>query len=273
MRRAAALAAAFALATAVTAAQQVTSVRALLEQARTASANGRAAAALDVLRQARALAPNSEDVLNAYAQVALAARLPVQAIDVLDPLTRLCPSVANYHYLLGVAYLQIGGMEQAVTALREADRLDGGRPTTLAALGLALNSRKRHGEAEPFLRRALAAEPENPDVLAALAEAEDALGQADEAESHVSRALGRTPDHANAHFVMGIIRMKQGRYSDARDALLRALAARPDMPRAHYQLSLAFARLGDDAQAAAHVEMYQQQMREMEAALKKVRGR
>jgi hypothetical protein len=44
------------------------------------------------------------------------------------------------------------------------------------------------------------------------------------------------------------------------------------MARAHYQLSLAFARLGDDARAAAHVEIYQQKMHEMEAALKKVRG-
>jgi tetratricopeptide (TPR) repeat protein len=247
-------------------------VQALLQQARDHSAAGRPAAALAVLTDARVLAPNSEDVLSAYGQVALAARQPVVAIDVLEPLTRICSSVARYHHLLGVAYFQIGGMEQAVASLREADRLDPGRTTTLVALGLALTSRKLHAEAEPFLRRALAAEPDNPDVLAALAEAVEALGDGSQAEAHASRALAAAPTHAAAHFVIGIIRMKTARYAEARDALLRALEAEPGMARAHYQLSLAFARLGDDARAAAHVEIYQQKMHEMEAALKKVRG-
>ena len=248
------------------------SVRALLQQARTQSASGNSSAALALLADARALAPNAEDVLSAYAQVALAARLPVQAIGALDPLTRICHDVAQYHYLLGVAYLQVGGMEQAVTAFREADRLEPGRTTTLVALGLALNNRKQHAEAEPFLRRALAAEPHNADVLAALAETEEALGDSAEAETHASRALTTTPDHASALVVIGMIRLKQGRYQEARDALLQAVAGQPDLARAHYQLSLAFSRLGDDASARRHVEIYQQAMREMEAALKKVRG-
>lgn len=248
-----------------------TSVRALLQQARSHSAAGKPAAALDLLAEARTLAPNSEDVLSAYAQVALAAQLPLQAIDVLEPLTRICRDVALYHHLLGVAYLQIGGMEQASAALEAADRLEPNRTTTLVALGLALNRRKLFAEAEPLLRRALASEPENADVLATLAETEDALGDAAQAEQHASRALAAVADHGTAHFVIGVIRMKQARYAEARDALLRAIAAQPDMARAHYQLSLAFARLGDEARAAAHVEIYQQKLRDTEAALKKVR--
>lgn len=248
------------------------SVRTLLQQARSQTASGNTAAALALLTDARALAPNAEEVLSAYAQVALAARLPVQAIGVLDPLTRICRDVAQYHYLLGVAYLQVGGMEQAVDALREADRIEPGRTMTLVALGLGLNNRKQHADAEPFLRRALAAEPENADVLAALAETEEALGDSAQAEAHALRALTTAPDHATAHVVIGMIRLKQARYSEARDALLRAIAVQPDMARAHYQVSLAFARLGDDASAAAHVQIYQQKLREMEAALKKVRG-
>ena len=249
-----------------------TSVRALVEQARAQSGSGNAPAALHLLGRARSLAPNSEEVLSAYAQVSLAARQPVQAIDVLDPLTRICPTVAQYHYFLGVAYLQVSGMEQAVVALREADRLEPNRVTTLVALGLALNSRKMHADAEPYLRRALASEPDNPDVLAALAETEDALGDTAQAEAHATRALAQSPELATAHFVVGLIRMKQGRYAEARDALLRAIAAQPDMTRAHYQVSLAFSRLGDEESAAKHVEIYQQKLRELEAALKKVRG-
>jgi tetratricopeptide (TPR) repeat protein len=254
------------------AAQEGRSVRALLQQSRAQAGAGKPAAALELLRQARELAPNSEEVLGSYAQVALAARLPVQAIDVLEALTRVCPGVAQYRYLLGVGYLQVGEMEQAVSALREADRLERNQITTLVALGLALNGRKLYSEAEPFLRRALTSDPENADALAALAETEEAVGDTVQAEAHASRALAAVPEHAGAHFVIGLVRMNQQRYADARDALLRAIAAQPDMARAHYQVSLAYSRLGDEANAARHLAIYQQKVREMEASLKKVRG-
>src|SRR5436190_15684136 len=84
------------------------SVRALLQTARRQSADGDAAAAVDSLRQARAIAPNSEEVLNAFAQLALAARMLLPAIVTLDSLTRICPTVAQYHYLLGVAFMEGG---------------------------------------------------------------------------------------------------------------------------------------------------------------------
>lgn len=248
------------------------SVKALLQQARAESGAGNAAGALESLRRARALAPNAEDVLGAYAQVALAAGLPIQAINVLDPLTRMCPGVAQYHYLLGVAYLQAGGLENATDALQEANRLEPARSRTLTALGLALNSRKLHAEAEPLLRRALELEPDHVDVLAALAEAEEALGQEQAAEQHAARAMTVAPGHPMANFVIGVVRMKQERYADARDALLRAIAAQPTLAKAHYQISLAYARLGDAASAQKHVELYKQKMREMEDALRKLRA-
>ena len=236
-------------------AQPRASVRALLQQARAHAAAGNAPLALDALRKARTVAPNAEEVLSAFAQVSLTAQLPVQAIDVLEPLTRICPDVAEYHYLLGVAYLQAGGMAEAVDALREADRLEPDRVTTLVALGLALNSRKLFGDAEPLLRRALTIEHENPDVLAALAETEEGLGDPDGAETHAARALAAAPTHATAHYVIGLLRMKQQRYVDARDALLRAIEAEPHLARAHYQVSLAYARLGDEARSRKHAEL------------------
>src|SRR5918996_204993 len=79
------------------------SVRALMQQARQQSARGDAPGALESLGRAREIAPNSEEVLAAFAQVSLATRTPVPAIVALDALTRICPTVAQYHYLLGVA--------------------------------------------------------------------------------------------------------------------------------------------------------------------------
>lgn len=253
------------------AAERFESVQALLQLARIQSGRRDAAGALESLARARSLAPNSEDVLSASAQVSLAVRAPVPAILALEPLTRMCPTVAQYPYLLGVALMQAGDMQAAVEPLQQAERLEPSRALTLVALGLALNGRKLYAEAKPHLLRALELEPDNVEAVAALAEAEDGLGDVRDAEAHAERALSRAGSHATANLVMGMVRMKQERYADARDALLRAVASDPTSPKAYYQLSLAYARLGDEALAQRQVELYQQKLREIEERVNRLR--
>jgi tetratricopeptide (TPR) repeat protein len=240
------------------------SVKALLQLARTQSGNRDAAGALDSLGRALKIAPNSEEVLSAYAQVALAVHVPLRAIAALDPLTRICPTVAQYHYLLGVALMQIGDMSLAVDSLSEAERLEPDRALTLLALGLVLNNRKTYDEAKRFLLRSLELEPESADAIAALAEAEEGLGDLSSAETHARRALERSGANPSANLVLGLLSMKQQRYADARDAFVKVVTADPDSSKAHYQLSLACARLGDEACSQAHLDLYRQKMREIE---------
>jgi tetratricopeptide (TPR) repeat protein len=252
-------------------AERFKSVQALLLLARFQSSRRDAAGALESLQRARSLAPNSEDVLSASAQVSLAVRAPVPAILALEPLTRMCPTVAQYPYLLGVALMQAGDMLAAVEPLRKAEKLEPGRVLTLVALGLALNGRKLYAEARPHLLRGLELEPDNLEAVAALAEAEDGLGEVQEAEAHAERALAKASGHATANLVMGMLRMKQERYTEARDALLRAVAADPASPKAHYQLSLAYARLGDELSAGKQVELYRRKLREIEERVNELR--
>ena len=60
---------------------------------------------------------------------------------------------------------------------------------------------------------------------------------------------------------MGLVRMKQERYAEARGFLERAIATDPLSAKAHYQLSLACARLGDNAGQAKHLALYQKVQR------------
>jgi tetratricopeptide (TPR) repeat protein len=249
------------------------SVKALLQQARGQSGAGHASVALDTLRRARVLAPNSEDVLSAIAQVSLIARAPLPAIDVLEPLTRICPTVAEYRYLLGVALMQAGDLVAAVDALQQAQRLEPDRELTLVALGLALNGRKLYSMAEPHLRRSLELQPANIEAVAALAEAQEGIGNLEEADTLARRVLASSANHATANLVVGLVLMKQQRYADARDALLKTVAADPTSSRAHYQLSLAYARLGDAASSEKHLELYRVKLRELEERVKAVRSR
>ena len=255
-----------------TAADRFGSVTALLQLARLQSGDGDAAGALDSLQKARLLAPNSEEVLSAIAQLALAARLPVPAAGALDALTRMCPDVAQYQYLFGVALMGAGDAVRATEALQAADRLEPDRPLTLAAIGLALNNRKQFTDAKPVLARSLELDPEKPETMSALAEAEASLGDLKGAEQHARRALESAPSDATAHLVIGMVRLQESRYEEARDALVKAAAADPQSPKADYQLSLVYARLGDTANAERSLESYRRKLAEQNERVKAMRA-
>ena len=254
-----------------TAADRFGSVTALLQLARLQSGDGDAAGALDSLQKARLLAPNSEEVLSAIAQLALAARLPVPAAGALDALTRMCPDVAQYQYLFGVALMGAGDAVRATEALQAADRLEPDRPLTLAAIGLALNNRKQFADARPVLTRSLELDPEKPETMSALAEAEASLGDLKGAEQHARRALESAPSDATAHLVIGMVRLQESRYEEARDALVKAAAADPQSPKADYQLSLVYARLGDTASAERSLASYRRKLAEQNERVKAMR--
>jgi tetratricopeptide (TPR) repeat protein len=254
------------------AAERFDSVQALMQLARLQSSRKDAKGALETLARARKLAPSSEEVLSASAQLALAVRAPVPAILSLEPLTRMCASVGQYPYLLGVALMQAGDMLAAVEPLQQAEKLEPNRVLTLVALGLAFNGTKRYAEAKPVLLHAIELEPDNVEGVAALAEAEEGLGESREAETHAERALARADGHATANLVLGMVRMTQERYPDARDLLEKAVAGDPSSPKAYYQLSLAYARLGEQAAAERQVAQYRQKLREIEERVNQLRA-
>jgi tetratricopeptide (TPR) repeat protein len=248
------------------------SVRAYLEAARLQRAAGDHAAAFETITRARAIAPNSEDVLSAYAQLALAIKQPLPAAFTLLALTRIHPAVALYHYLLGVALLGMGDLPGATDSLNEANTLEPDRPMTLLALGLVRNNRKLFAEAKTALSRCLELQPDGIEATAALAEAEAGLGNADAAVRHAQHVLAASPVNATANLVLGQVLFEQRKYPEARDRLLRAAEADPDSPKALYQLSLVYARMGDEANAKKYVALYQQKLRGFEDKLKILRS-
>lgn len=248
------------------------SVRELLRLAKLDAGRGDQAAAAERLRRALALAPNSEDVLFAHAQMALSRRALTEALSDLEALSRMWPAVSQYHYLLGVALMQAGDMTGATEALQRANEVEPDRALTLVALGLTHNSRRRHQEARDALLRSLDFEPDNLEAIAALAEAEEGLGETATAESHAAKVLARMPGHANANLVMGLVLMKQERYAEARDAFLKAAGAEDASAKPHYQLSLAYSRLGDEVRARQQLENYQRRQKEIEDRVRELRG-
>ena len=182
-----------------TAGDKYQSVQAYLALARLEVRARQPQAAMTTLGKARVLAPNSEEVLDAFSQLALTVKQPMPGVIALQALTRMCPSVAAYHYLLGVGLMAIGDMPGAVEALAEADRLEPERPLTLLALGLALNNRKLFAEAKAALTHSLELQPESVEAVAALSEAEAGLGEFDAAgETRGGSARARADERDGA---------------------------------------------------------------------------
>ena len=130
------------------------------------------------------------------------------------------------------------------------------------------NNQKTYADAKRTLARSIELDADNVEALAALAEAEAGLGELAAAETHATRVLATSPAHPTANLVVGLVRMAQQRYAEARDALITAAATDPRSPKPEYQLSLVYARLGDEASAERHVNLYRQKLRDMEATVK-----
>ena len=247
------------------------SVRALLQRARLQSTRNDKAGSLILLRRARRLAPNSEEVLSAFGEAALAGGAPLEAFEALSILTRICPTVARYHHLRGLALAHAGDPAAAIESLEEADRLEPHRPATLIALGTSLIARRLYPEAAKALSSALSLAPESPEALSGLAEAEAGSGELQRAEAHAERALKRDEEDATANLALGMVRMQQQRYEEARASLTKSLAARPGSAKTHYQLSLVCARLGDEAAAQRHLSLYHRAVETNDSRLRRVR--
>lgn len=247
--------------------ERFASVRALLDLARLEARRGANTEAFAHLGRALELAPNSEDVLSAYARVALATESPVTAIHTLEGLTRMYPQVSDYPYLLGVAKFRIAENGGAVEALERALELEPQNGRALIALGLTFNSQRRFADAKEALVGGLQLLPGNVDALVALGEAESGLDELEAAERSVQRALELAPEAPEALYVLGKIRMTQGRYAEARDILLRSAERNPRSSKTHYQLSLAYARLGDRERSAEELERYRSAVREEQERL------
>jgi tetratricopeptide (TPR) repeat protein len=247
------------------------SVRAMLALGGSLARRGEGQMAIGVVYRAVEVAPNSEDVLSAYARLCVEHEAPVPAMKTLESLTRIFPANAEYFYLLGIARLQLAESDGAVAALRRSLELDPDQVLPLFALGLSFRDQKRFEEAREALGESLGLMPSHADSMVVLAEVEEGLGEVELAEKHLERALelgGETPD---ALYVLGKIRHTQRRYDEAREALERSIELNPRPRKAHYVLSLAYARLGDRESSRKALELYRKKTKEAEELLIKMR--
>jgi tetratricopeptide (TPR) repeat protein len=204
------------------------SVEALLLTAAARARAGDPAAARELLRSARRLAPARADVLKEFGDVARAAGDVDGAIAAYRNALDLDQDFAVVHYELARLLAERGEpakAEQSLLAALEAV------PTYVEAMLALANVRRRFGRVEaalPPLVELLRRDPYNIDALLSLSEVLLELDRHDDAAISIDRVLRFDPRHVLALFLKGQLLADRHRYRDAIATWQRVVELEPD---------------------------------------------
>jgi len=194
---------------------------------------------------------------------------PAAAVERFRRATELFGGFGAAYYALGLAYRDLGQVEDARSALRlyethrlEAPPLDDpvlarvrqlktGPPARLAE-GVRLGNA---GDVEGSIREHEAALEGDASLAQAHANLISLYGRAhrwDKAEEHYRAAVALAPGLAEAHYDYGVVLVEQRRPREAAEAFERALAINPNYATAHNNLGNMLEADGRGAEAESH---------------------
>jgi tetratricopeptide (TPR) repeat protein len=153
-------------------------------------------------------------------------------IEALRKVVSMAPTFARGHLALGKALLHDGKLDDAVTQLQEATRLDHQSGEAHYQLGLALARAGKQAEATAEVqkgRQLSAADDRNQNASLDISEGLSAFqkDELQEAAAKFQHAIKLTPDSANAHHYLGMVFEKQGDTADAIIAYQKAVSLNP----------------------------------------------
>jgi tetratricopeptide (TPR) repeat protein len=194
------------------------------------------------------------------------------------------PKLQDPPYTLGILYMQLGRLDDAVTELKKAVALRPENGDAWAILGSTLKQDSRLPEAAEALRKAISLQPGQPGPrvtlagvlaeqagnLSTQADAADAAGDPKKAEAlraEMKQLRSEAADYrkeaavlargavsrqrANFALNAGNQLMLRGQIADAISRYQESIAADPSFADAHTQLAIAYERQGRMAEAAA----------------------
>jgi Tfp pilus assembly protein PilF len=150
-------------------------------------------------------------------------------------------------------------LQEGISQLEEASRLDPNRPDVLNALGAALRKageKDRSADAFRRAREASAALSRRSEADLATNRAIDLLkkGQVEPAIEALRSALNAKPDSADANHYMGIAQSAQGHWAEANQAFNAAVLAGPSNPEILFNYGVALEKQNNWSGAALQFE-------------------
>jgi len=147
---------------------------------------------------------------------------------------KLCPSMAEAHYNLGVTLLKNGNLNSAEVQFESAKKLNDSNEVRFALAVVELSSGD-YPQAEDNLNYILSSDSQNIAAIEALALVKRKVGKFDEAEALLLRAIQLDSARPTLFLRMGQLFQEQERYAEA-EASYRAAIERQPESLAAYQL-------------------------------------
>jgi tetratricopeptide (TPR) repeat protein len=206
-------------------------------------------AALAMLSEARAHAPDDADIQFEFGMVALHLSLQQDAIQAFEKTLQLRPGDALAHYNLGRALMGLSKFEDARQHFSNYVTLRPDDPSGYCALGMTLAALERTEEARERFERSIQLQPVQTESYYRLGLLEIQTGNLDAASSRLHEALDREPTHAPALTALGRVSFEQKHYEEALLILQRAIEIDGSIREAHYYLGLTLARMGHKSES------------------------
>lgn len=162
-----------------------------------------------------------------------------ESLDGFRQAIRLEPGNAWYYSGLGLTYLKLNRVAEAVTTLRRAFELNENNGVILTNLANALWRSAKENEAIDMAERALAIHPRSVDTMALLGGFYLSKGDAVKAEGVLREGLGINPDHFEVLTNLSALLISRDTPSETREARLiceRLARLRPNIPDVHLNL-------------------------------------
>jgi tetratricopeptide (TPR) repeat protein len=173
------------------------------------------------------------------------------AIAALETAVALDATMPAARYNLGLALLDRGRVEDAVTRFREAMSLQTDYAEAHCNLGHCLAELGQFDEAAHHCRRALALRPELVEAQSTLGNIEVGRHNLEAAEVAYRAAVAQRPTMGGAWCNLGVALFRQGRSEEALEACDKALTFSPDLADAHWNRALVLLQRGDYAEGWA----------------------
>ncbi len=222
----------------------------LLRRAAAAQQAARLGDAERLCRMVLAIDPGNADAQFLLAGIAAAQGRPAAAIDLLRRAIERNPQRTEYHGNLGAILGRLGRLDEAIRCFRQAIALAPAAAAGYLALGNALQAKGDRGAAVAAFRRAADVQPNCAAAHGNLGNALKAAGRLDEAAASLREAVRLDPDLAETQHNLGVVLFVQGRLGEAESALRAAVRLRPDSQLSFRQLALVLIAAGRVDEAA-----------------------
>ncbi|MBN2315329.1 MAG: tetratricopeptide repeat protein [Sedimentisphaerales bacterium] len=144
---------------------------------------------------------------------------------------------AEVHALIGATAVELGRIDEAIGAFRQALQIKPDYAEARSSLADALAGQDRLDEAIKHYHRAIQDKPDHATTYCNLGVAMSAKGDLNEAVTYMSRALEIKPDFAEAHNSLGGVLVAQGKLDEAIKHYEAALQIKPHYIHARYNLA------------------------------------